>query len=139
MDGAGGECDGMIVKRWLLCAALAGVLCGGCAHQSPLVGTWIGSIDLPGGMGSVPVSIIYRADGTFTTTEGPDTGASGSYTLDGGKITETFGSIISEGKAHAIPPNTPYTQTGTFAVHGDILTLTIGEDSPPATLHRQKS
>lgn len=124
----------------LVLASLAlTALAGGCAHKPGLVGTWVGPHVLPGGQGSVPSSITLRADGTFTTTAGAGSGASGTYAVNGNTLTETFDSYTVDGKVQAIPARAAVTQSGTFRLDGDTLTLTIGEDSAPNVLTRRKS
>ncbi len=123
----------------LLSASLALVVfAGGCAHKPGLAGTWVGPHILPGGQGSVPSSITLREDGTFTTTAGAGNGASGTYTVSGSTLTETFSSYTVNGKMQAIPARAAVTQSGTFHLDGDTLTLTIGEDSAPNVLKRRK-
>lgn len=123
----------------LLLALLAGaVLAGGCAHKPGLAGTWVGPHVLPGGQGSVPSSITLRENGTFTTTAGAGSGASGTYSVHGDTLTETFSSYTVDGKVQAIPARASVTQSGTFHLNGDTLTLTIGDDSTPNILKRRK-
>lgn len=112
-------------------------LVGGCAHKPGLAGTWVGPHVLPGGQGSVPSSITLRPDGTFTTTAGAGNGASGTYSVSGSTITETFHSYTVGGRVQAIPAQAAVTQSGTFRLDGDTLTLTIGEDSTPNVLKRK--
>ncbi len=114
------------------------VLAGGCAHKPGLVGTWVGPHILPGGQGSVPSSITLRDNGTFTTTAGAGNGASGTYSVSGSTLTETFSSYTVDGKVQEIPTRASVTQSGTFHLDGDTLTLTIGEDSAPNVLTRSK-
>ncbi len=114
------------------------VFAGGCAHKPGLAGTWVGPHVLPGGEGSVSSSITLRDDGTFTTTAGAGTGASGTYTVRGDTLTEKFNSYTVDGKVQAIPGRAAVTQSGRFHLNGDTLTLTIGEDSTPNVLKRRK-
>jgi len=130
----------VLVSASLAAAGFAGVgVAGGCAHKPTLAGTWVGPHILPGGQGSVPSSITLREDGTFTTTAGTGSGASGTYSVSGSTITETFNSYTVNGRVQAIPPQAAVTQSGTFRLDGDTLTLTIGEDSAPNVLRRSKS
>lgn len=117
---------------------LVALVVGGCAHKPGLAGTWVGPHVLPGGQGSVPSSITLRPDGTFTTTAGAGNGASGTYSVSGSTITETFHSYTVGGRVQAIPVQAAVTQSGTFRLDGDTLTLTIGEDSTPNVLKRSK-
>ncbi len=127
------------IHTGLVSASLALVVfAGGCAHKPGLAGTWVGPHILPGGQGSVPSSITLREDGTFTTTAGAGNGASGTYSVSGSTLTETFSSYTVDGKVQAIPARAAVTQSGTFHLDGDTLTLTIGEDSTPNVLQRRK-
>ena len=131
------NCPRMRPTFLFLCLLLALTLAG-CAHKPPYVGTWVGPHILPGSAGSIPSSITLRDDGTFTTTVGQGRGASGTYSVQGSQITQTFTSNIVDGRTIDIPQHDAVTQTGTFHVQGDKLTLNTTDGSAPTVLTRQK-
>jgi hypothetical protein len=93
---------------------------------------------LPGSETGVPSEITLRSDGTFHKKGAEQAEYSGTYTVKGNVLTETFTSYNVEGREMAIPEDTPNVEKDTFMVKGDSLTLTPQGGGAPSVLKRQK-
>ena len=90
-----------MVKAALFCVASA--VLSGCSHQPPIVGTWKHRLPEPN-PGNVTMFTTFNKDGTFHT-EGRDSDrgqpisrSRGTFTLNGGQLTEDIDRQGAEGQ-----------------------------------------
>lgn len=115
------------------------LLTAGCSRKAGIVGTWSGSIALPGDGGSSPSEITLREDGTFHKKGGAQAEYSGTYTVKDNVLTETFTSYSVQGHIMSIPEDTPNVERDSFVLDGDMLTLTPSGSGLPTVLKRKSS
>lgn len=123
--------------RLCLCAVLLIALCG-CAPKPTPVGAWTGATPGPDGK-TITLNLTLKPDNTFTlTTGGATPDYSGTYALKDETITETATGYTIAGKSMTVPAGLRHSQTSTFKLSGDTLTLTPQDGEPPSTFTRQK-
>ena len=126
-------------------ALLAGALAAGCAHKATVVGTWSGTTTVPQG-GTIQTTLALTGDGKMTRTAQISSGArhfnmsgSGTYTVTGTSMTQTFSTININGQTAPIPANQMKPEVDQFKLDGDTLTITEPNNPTPQVLTRQKS
>ncbi len=130
--------------RLLAAGLLAGALAAGCAHKNPLVGTWAGNATNRFGA-RMTTTLTLTDDGRVTTSTqatspaGPvQLGGTGTYTVSGNTLTETFSSLTYNGQP--VPQSKgPLPEPNTFKLDGDTLTLAESKYGVTQVLTRQKS
>jgi heat shock protein HslJ len=134
---------------FLMLFLLAGIMLSACSGGTPasLTGTWkLVSYGAPANptpaVADVDTSVIFGEDGTISGNVGCNN-FGGDYKVDGDKI--TFGSISSTlmmcadpaiGDQESAVLNT-LTETVTFVIDGDILTLTSADGRSVVVLARK--
>lgn len=126
----------------VLAAGLALTLVG-CAHKPTIVGKWQGTTTNQGG--TVNSTFEFTQDGketmTFQASGGPISitmGGTGTYTTDGGNLTQNITSMTMGSMSMALPPDKAKPQTSAYTLDGDHLTLTNPSSKGSVTLTRVK-
>jgi hypothetical protein len=125
----------------------------GCAHKtplpptpvSPLVGIWQGKALTPHGT-TVQSTFSFTPDGRETMalqlhTNGHtlSIGSTGTYTATSTQLTQTITEATMNGKAIALSPHAPRTETDQYTLHGDTLIVTKPGSPSPFVMTRQRS
>lgn len=115
----------------------------GCAHKDPLVGTWTGTTpNRMGGTANTTLTLTEDGKDTVSTQVSGPTGnnqinGSGTYTVSGDTITQTFTTLNFNGRP--VPRSKgPVPEAAQFKIEGDTLTI-VSPQGGTQTLTRQKS
>lgn len=119
-------------------------LCG-CGHKDTVVGKWEGDIRPPGSPRTLHATYEFTPDGKenidLQSTAGPISmrmGVNGTYTIQGSALTQTITSMTMGDKTIPVPAGKSQSQTSTFHLDGDHLTVTNPTNQETLTLTRVK-